>query len=164
MWKENDVVRFGAEGVCRITSVEKLSLTPAGRKDYYILEPLYGSGTTIYVEVEEGERLLRPPLSAEEINRMIDAIPEEEQREPDPESDRVQVNTYLKDGNMEALLLVISALYRRGQQRRKAGKEQRSADRQNLQRAETAVNRELGYGLGIDPSEVPGYIRARLEG
>ena len=73
------------------------------------------------------------------------------------------MNTYLRDGNMEALLMVISTLYRRGQQRRKAGQDQRSADRQNLQRAETAVNKELGYGLGIDPSEVPGYIRARLE-
>lgn len=163
MWKVNDMVSHGADGVCRIVAIEKMDLIGNGRKEYYILEPVYTSGTTIYVEVGAGDDSLSEPMSRESADALIDSIPELHLEWISDDKERQKgINLIIKSGNLKELLAAVSSLYTAGEERRSRGKKYKSADKQNLVRAEKAVNKMLAYSLQIDPDQVPTYIRKRL--
>lgn len=47
----NDVVLYGGEGVCKIADIEKRNFH--GKEvEYYVLKPLYGSSSTVYVPTQ----------------------------------------------------------------------------------------------------------------
>ena len=162
MWKVGDMVRCGADGVCKIEDRQILTLMPGVKKEYFILKPVYSEGTTVYMEIQDAQNRFRAPLTKDEADAMIDAIPESERRLDGPDHDAVQVGSLLRDGALESLMGEVSILYQRGVQRRKQGKDHRAADIQNLRRAETAIYRDLASSLGIRPEEVSGYIKKRL--
>lgn len=163
MWRVNDMVSHGSDGVCRIAAIEKMDLVGNGKKEYYILEPVYSSGTTIYVEVGSGDESLGEPMSRESANALIDSIPDLHLEWIADDKERQKgINLIIKSGNLPELLAAVSSLYTAGEERRSRGKKYKSADKQNLVKAERTVNKMLAYSLQIEPDQVPVYIRKRL--
>ena len=56
MFKANETILYGNEGVCKIVDIMKRNFK--GKEvEYYVLKSVYGSGTTIYVPTYNQENL-----------------------------------------------------------------------------------------------------------
>lgn len=75
MTEVNEIVRYGAQGICRIQQIEEKSIG-ASRRLYYVLKPVYHEGSTIFVPVDNPaltgkmHRLLR----AQEVLQLLSGL------------------------------------------------------------------------------------------
>lgn len=162
-WKAGDVVVHKRDGVCRISEIRSMNMTGDGERPYYVLVPVYDSGTKIYVPADQETDSLREPLSVEEINTMIDEIPEH--RSAWIENEKLRTREYgqiLDHGSMEGILSVVSALIKKKNERARAGRKFHSSDERILSDGCRMLHGEFGYMLNISPDDVPEYIEKKL--
>lgn len=75
MAEVNEIVRYGAQGICRIQQIEEKSIG-ASRRLYYVLKPVYHEDSTIFVPVDNPaltgkmHRLLR----AQEVLQLLSGL------------------------------------------------------------------------------------------
>ena len=75
MAEVNEIVRYGAQGICRIQQIEEKSIG-ASRRLYYVLKPVYHEDSTIFVPVDNPaltgkmHRLLR----AQEVLQLVSGL------------------------------------------------------------------------------------------
>ena len=75
MFRPGEFVVYGLTGVCRILEISRPSISVADTdRDYYVLKPLYQEGI-IYVPVDQSKTPMRPVMSKEEADALIDEIP-----------------------------------------------------------------------------------------
>ena len=72
MYKNGELIFYGSTGVCRVEGTEKRPEKGGGR-EYYVLKPTCQDGT-IYIPVDT-QVYMRPVISREEAERLIDTIP-----------------------------------------------------------------------------------------
>lgn len=79
MYKVNETVIYGTEGICKITDIAERNFNSSVEK-YYILKPLYNSSSTIMVPINNEILVsrMRRMLSCEEIEKLIEDMPGEE--------------------------------------------------------------------------------------
>ena len=70
MYQVGDLIVYGGTGVCRVMEVGPQT----GGRLYYTLEPVYGS-CRIFTPVENSKVLMRPIVTRQEAERLIDEIP-----------------------------------------------------------------------------------------
>lgn len=76
MYEVNDLIMYGNTGVCKVSDIGKPEFVRENEDQlYYILEPLYQSGV-IYAPIDNEKVFMRPVISEEEANELIDNIPE----------------------------------------------------------------------------------------
>jgi CarD family transcriptional regulator len=164
MWKVGDYVQHGTDGVCRISDRKRMNLTGEGEEEYFLLTPLYSRDTTIYLETANADKELRQPMSREEIDRVIRQIPGHRMRWIPNEKDRQnRFGAILRDGSLVELLCAASVLRDKKREQTRAGRKFRRSDELCLARAEKIIGREIAYGIGKSPEEVPDYIGKVLE-
>lgn len=75
MFQPGELLVYGTTGVCRVEGVATPNLTRAewGRQ-YYLLKPLYQDGV-IYAPVDSQKVPIRPVISRQEAEDLIDLIP-----------------------------------------------------------------------------------------
>lgn len=160
-WKVSDAVIYGNNGTCRITDIQELALTEDGEKTYYILEPLYRARMTIYVDEKKGDESFRCPPTVAEINGLISSIRDQEWIAN--EKERQQANAErIQGGQYADLLSVMATLYKMGEEKRIAGRKLSAADARDKDLAENIISQSFAYSLGIEPEEVPDYIRRHV--
>ena len=71
MYQIGQYIIYGSTGVCRVEGV--VEKPPLGL--YYVLSPLYESGT-IYTPAEHPKVFMRPVISRDEAEALIDQIPQ----------------------------------------------------------------------------------------
>ena len=77
MFEKGDYVIYGNNGICRVQDITTLSISGIDKnRKYYLLKPVYSSGSTVYTPVDTAETLLRPALSREEADSLIRSIPD----------------------------------------------------------------------------------------
>ena len=76
MFQPGDMVVYGSTGVCKVEEVAALqgAKGPDKNKKYYRLNPLQQDGV-IYAPVDNAKVPMRPVISAEEAEALIDLIP-----------------------------------------------------------------------------------------
>ena len=164
MWKKDDIVLHGNDGVCRISGIQKLNLFGDGLREYYILESLYARNTTIYVEVGTGDASLEPPLSQPEIDDLIRAIPSMTcEWIPNDKLRQQTLGARIRTGSISDLLAMVSMLLSKKEEIVKTGRKFRAQDEKVLDKAQQIINREIAFGLGVQPEKVPAYISSMLE-
>ena len=67
MYQVGDLIVYGGTGVCRVMEVGPQT----GGRLYYTLEPVYGS-CRIFTPVENSKVLMRPIVTRQEAERLID--------------------------------------------------------------------------------------------
>ncbi len=161
-WKTGDTVVHSRDGICTVTDIREMTLT-GETQEYYILEPVYERSSKLYIPTEKEDLFLRSPVTREEITQYVRKLPEADVEWIGDEKKRQSMIVEVrKTGSSETLLSLISLFYRKRDEQHEMGKKFHSSDEQFLKDIETRVNREFAYVLGIDPSEVPGYIRGIL--
>jgi CarD family transcriptional regulator len=75
MYKTGDLILYGSTGVCRVTDIAMYDLPGAGKDQlYYVLQPLYHN-CIISTPVDTKKVFMRPIISKDEAERLIDMIP-----------------------------------------------------------------------------------------
>lgn len=165
MWKKDDIVLHGNDGVCRISGIEKLDLFGDGAREYYILDSLYARSTTIYVEVGAGDASLTRPMQQPEIDALIRNIPSMDcEWIPNDKLRQQTLGARIRTGSVSDLMAIVNMLLRKKEEILESGRKFRAQDEKALDKAQQIINRKLAFGLGVQPEKVSSYISALLEG
>lgn len=164
MYQKDDLIVYGSSGVCRVMEIAPLKgAGMKGNRDYYTLSPVFGSGV-IYTPVDTTV-FMRPVLSKEQVEELIDRIPTLEERECNVSNLRMLTEHYhaaFESHECEDLLRLIKELYQRGQNSIKQGRRIGLTEMKYRKQAEELVHGEFSVALGIPYEEVERYIAARL--
>jgi len=161
-----DYVICGNKGVCVVENITTLNLSGVEEeRKYYILKPLYTSGSTVYIPVDSSKESMRNVLKREEAQRLIEAIPEipllvitNEKLSEQMYRDCIRTN------NCEELVKMIKTIYLRKQKRIQAGRKVTAVDAKYFHLAEEHLYGELAVALEISREEVEGYITEVIDG
>lgn len=163
MYQAGDYIMYGSTGVCRVEEIGK----PVGFSDgdtlYYKLSPLYDT-EVIYTPVDT-KAFMRPVMSKEQAEKLIDRIPEIPETLCDNrdmkmlnERYRACLNTHENDD----LVRLIKSVYMKNKRSLKAGRHMGQTDQQYMKRAEKMLYGELAVALGMEFNQVQPYIKRRV--
>jgi len=165
MFQKGEYVVYGNLGVCQVRDLVTRQFEGLdAAHPYYVLEPVYQGGT-LYVPADNPKISLRPVISAEEANRLIDAIPTTESKAFHSRSAQELSAHYeqaLQSHNCKDLIELTMSIYNKKTFLAKQNKKFGRVDEHFLKQAEDTLNGELAIALGISREEVPGYIKARV--
>lgn len=165
MFKVDDIVIYGINGICKIVEIEEKVLMET-KKVYLVLKPLNGDKSTYFVPVDNENLLnkMRKVLSEDEINRLIDSMPNEKAVWIDNERERKDCyKKIISNGNHSELIKMIKAIYFEKIKREEKGKKLHASDERFLKDAEKILYDEFQYVLNISEKDVMSYIVARIE-
>ncbi len=164
MFKANDLVLYGAQGVCRIQEIA--TKTVDGQEtQYYSLRPVYAPQSSIFVPVDN-EKLtgrMRRMLTKAEIQALIDGLPSMETIWIPGETLRKEkYKAILLGGDRLQLCALIKTLYLHRREQQQKSKKLHINDERYLKEAEKVLYSEFALVLDKKPEEIPGYIEAHL--
>ena len=161
MYSVGDKIIYGENGVCTVSKIAPLAMSGTSPdKLFYHLEPLIGSGI-YYTPVDSGA-FMRPVITREEAEALIDAIPG---IEPaichDTRFNHVDAfyKELFRQHSCEALVSIVKGLHQRMTER----KTKSSRAEITMKRAKDILHGELSIALGMDVAEIEDYIRQRVE-
>ena len=161
MFAVGDYVMKISNGVCRIDDITHLEM-PGVDKDklYYVLTPVEGRKSTLYVSVDATDKNIRSAMTRDEAEVVIESIPDIE--EAWIISDKLREQQYkeaVRSGNPEALVGIIKTIYLRRKLRENQGKKNTAVDERYFKQAEELLYAEIAFALGKDREEVYELIK-----
>ena len=165
MFNKGEYVVCGNKGVCVVEEVTTLNITGVDKeREYYILKPVYTSGSTVYVPVDSTKESIRKVLERDEANKLISGIPDI------PlitiANDKLLEQEYrgcMKSNNCEEWVKIIKTIYLRKQKRLEAGRKVTAVDAKYFRIAEDNLYGELAISLDMPREEVENYITSEME-
>ena len=166
MFQINDVVVYGAQGVCQIIGIDEKRVN-GEVKQYLVLKPKDDKGATCFVPTwnEKAMGKMRKVMTREEVNAIIDSIPSQEPSWIANENERK--DTYKKiltSGDQAAIISMIQALYLHKKEREADGRRLHMTDERFMKDAEQLLYNEWQYVLNVDKAGLMDYIFRRIEG
>lgn len=165
MFKINDLVQYGVDGVCRITDITTRELRDK-QIDYYVLKPVFNSNATLFVPLNNEALVskMRYTMSADEIADMIREAYNSDCEWIENDNDRsIRCKEIISGGNSPALVRLIKALRTHRQEMVAVGKKLHMADERFVKEAERLLNDEYAVALGVTPDEAVPVIRSIIE-
>ena len=167
MFQAGDLVVYGTTGVCRVESIDQPNMTGADRhKKYYRLKPFYQDGV-IYTPVDNTKVSIRPVISREDAENLIDLIPgirAEAYRAPTLQALAQHYQTAFRSHSCQDLVELIMSIYTKQQETTSQNRRLGMVDERFLKQAERLLYGELAVALEIPFDEVQPYISNRVKG
>lgn len=165
VYQKGDLIVYGSSGVCQVEEIGPLKGAGGVKevREYYTLSPVFGSGV-IYIPSDTG-MFMRPVLTKEQVDSLIDRIPTLEGDTCDISTLRAlseQYHAAFESHRCEDLLRLIKALYLKEQNSVRQGRRVGLTEIKYRKHAEELIHGEFSVALGIPVEEVPNYISARL--
>jgi len=166
MFQVNDVIIYGAQGVCKITGTEEKNVS-GKKKTYFVLKPVSDKGSTIYAPTDNEHVLnkMRRLLTKDEIHKLIDSMPEENAVWVANENERKELyKNILAKGDHLELIKMIKAIYAHKKEREAECKRLHMSDERFFKDAEQILYNEFQYVLQLhSKDDLMRYILARIE-
>ena len=161
MFEKDQMSMCGGHGVCRVVDVTG---NPIDRLDkvrkYYVLEPVFEKGSTVYTPVDNDKVVMRRIMNKEEAEELVDKITQINTVWIQEEKNREQMyKEAIRTYDCQSLVRIIKTLHLRKQDRLKEGKKVLSSDEQYLRKAEELLYSEMSLALSIPKEEVGTYIK-----
>ena len=167
MFQPGDLVVYGSTGVCRVEEITHPNMTGADRnKAYYLLKPLYQDGV-IYTPAENSKVAMRPVISSEEAEELIDLIPTiqaEACHAPTLQALAQHYRTAVQSHDCRDLIELMMSIYAKRRQAEAQKRRLGMVDERYMKQAEQLLHGELAAALGIPMEEVQPYIARRVSG
>lgn len=158
MFDVGDFIIYGTNGVCKVSSVGKLSISNDD-KLYYTLVPIYSKASTVYTPVDNEKVVMRRLISKEEAKELVENINSVETIPVDDEKKREECYKHaLRTCECTEWVKLIRTSYLRIQDRRNNGKKVINSDEKYLKAAEDYLYGELAIALDMDKDKVRDYI------
>ncbi|MCI9464749.1 MAG: CarD family transcriptional regulator [Lachnospiraceae bacterium] len=166
MFEVGELIMCGGHGVCRVTAVTGNPIDKLDKKrKYYILEPVYEKGSTIYTPVDNEKVIMRKIMNEKDAKTLIKKIPEIETVWIKEEKTREQMyKDAIRSYDCRSLVQIIKTLYLRRQSRAEQGKKVLSSDEHYLKKAEELLYSEMSLALSIPKENVVDYISREING
>lgn len=166
MFKINELVVYGNEGVCRIEDIRKIDIAGISNdKLYYILNPIYSPGKIVYAPMDS-KVFMRSVISSEDAENLIDQIHEISAEEINSGSLRELNDFYkslLNSHKCTDLFKLIRTVYVKEKDAIANKKKLGQTDKNYMKVAEELLNGEFAAALGIPKDEVRNYIENRVQ-
>ena len=165
MFKENDMVVYGSHGVCKIVGTTEKDFNKE-KKMYFVLRPVNNNSSTFFVPYDNEKLIskMRKILSAEEINRLIDSMPNEKANWIDNENERKEkYRSIISEGDHIELIKMIKAIFIEKKERALNKKRLHASDERFLKDAEQLLYGEFQYVLNLSDDQLMTYIFDRIE-
>lgn len=165
MFNIGEYIVYGNRGVCEVADVGKMSMSSMDKdKLYYTLVPVYARGSKIYSPVDNQKVAIRPIISQQEANDLIDSMPSIGYVEDvDDKKREVVYKDAIRTGKCEELIKVIKTLNRRREIRLAGGKKFTAVDERYYNSARDCLYGELAIALDINVDDVEDYIHDRID-
>ena len=165
MYKVNDVIIYGTQGVCQIVDIEEKTVSGV-KKNYFVLKPVNDKGSTIFAPVDNEYVLkkMRRLLSKTQIDSLIDSMPDEDVAWITNDNDRKErYRIILANGDHIELIRMLKAIYAHKKDREAEGKRLHMIDEHFFKDAEQILYNEFQYVLKLNSKdELMGYVFARI--
>lgn len=160
MYKKNDTIIYGSQGVCQISDIIQKD-----GAEYYILIPRSAKNATVFVPV--GNELLtakmHPILSKQEIYDLIEALPKTHKEWNDNEPQRKEhYKKILASGDRAELAQQINLIYLHKKDLHTKKKRLHNCDEQFVNLAEKVLYDEFSYVLDIGADEIAPLIAHQI--
>jgi len=165
MFEIGEYIIYGNTGVCKVGEVTKMK-APGTKDDklYYSLEPVYDKGCRLFTPVDNEKVKMRPVLTREEADALIEQIQEIDTLWVKDEKNREQIyKEAIRTCSCVEWVRIIKTLYIRKESRLAAGKKVTSNDAKYLHMAEDSLYGELSVVMGIPRDEMESYISRRVK-
>lgn len=164
MFAVNDYIVYGNHGVCKVENIGTVSLAMVDKnKVYYTLRPVYKNEAVVYAPVENPKSVIRPVLTREEANKLIEEIPSLESVWIGNEKEReMQYKAALRSCDCRELIRIIKTLYYRKMDRIKDGKKVTVVDERYFRQAEEQLYGELAFAMDMERNQVGEYLNTRI--
>ena len=165
MFKKDDIIMYGASGVCRIAGIIEKEFGGANHP-YYELHPVYDQKSTVFVPLENSALVgkMHRLLSSQDIETLLTDVPKQESNWITNEPERKQhYKELLEQGDRKALMGAIQTLYHHQQSCHREGKHLHVCDERFFKDAERILYDEFAYVLNIDRDKVLNYILDKLQ-
>lgn len=164
MAQTGELIVYGTTGVCRVEGVTHL---PGGdrKREYYLLKPLWQDGV-IYAPVEGEQTSMRPVMSREEAEALIDEMPEIEAAACKGNTTQALAQWYqatVHSGGHRELIEMMKAIYRKRSLAESKNRRLGMVDERYMKQAERMLFGELATALELSYEEAERYIMRRLE-
>lgn len=165
MFNIGDYMICGANGVCKVEEVGPLEVNGISQERmYYTLRPVYASESTVFTPVDNEKIIMRPILTREEAQALIDDIPNIEIFLVDDDKKKeVLYKEALRSCDCKQLVKIIKTTYLNQKARLAAGKKIIMGDKKYFQMAEEHLYGELALALEMDKSEVKSFVVNRVK-
>ena len=164
MFKVNDTIMYGTQGVCTIVEITEKDFMGA-KKEYYVLKPMNDKGATLFAPVStKAGNKMREILTKEEVYELIDRMTTEETNWI--KNDNLRKDTYKKiivNGNHIELIQMIKALHLHREKRELEGKHLYLSDERFLKEAERILCDEFQYVLNVKKEELVVLIKSKMK-
>lgn len=166
MFEEGTMVTYGSSGVCRIVGFTHMEIDGVDRKRlFYILQPAYNPGTTLYTPTDSQKTSIRPILTKEQAMELIQKIPRMETLWIENEKQREQsYKESIRKYDCEEWVRIIKTLYKRKRDRSGRGKKTTAVDEKYWKLAGDLLYGELACALEIERDQVERFINENVEG
>lgn len=166
MFQVNDVIIYGTQGVCQIVGIEEKNISGA-KKNYFVIKPIQDHSATIFAPTDNVHVLkkMRRLLSREEIDSLIDSMPDENLVWIQNDNERKELyRQILSVGDHAEMMKMIKAIYAHKKEREAEGKRLHVIDERFFKDAEHILYNEFQYVLQLhSKDELMTYIVSRIE-
>lgn len=165
MFEIGDYIVCGNNGICTVENISTIDVPDVDpNRLYYILQPVYAKTSVVYIPVDNEKIIMRKVLTKEQVNELIDHIPEIETiREMNDKLREERFKECMKHYDCADWIKVIKTLYLRKQERVQKGQKVTATDARYLKTAEDNLYCEFAMALGIEKNEVEAFIEKRME-
>lgn len=165
MFAIGQYVVCGNKGVCAVENITTLDISGVDKKrKYYILKPIYQTGSTLYVPVDApGE--MRCVMNRQEAEKLVGSIPEIPLLTIT--NDKLTEQVYrecMKRGSCVEWVRLLKTIHVRKQKRLLAGRKVTALDTKYFQMAEQSLYGELAVALELSRDAVGKYIAGEIRG
>lgn len=165
MLEKGHVFVYGTSGVCRIEEI-KVCDYGAGKKEYYILQPVFDMRSSLSVPVDSPvlSNHSRELLSEAEISEILGNLSSESFEWIKNDKERIDVfKKILENNSFSETSLLLRSIYKHKKELTSKGKKLRSSDETIMQRAEKLIFGEFAWVFGKDPKDAALILKKNLE-
>ncbi len=160
MFQKGDYVICGNNGICSVQDITTLNISGVDKKrQYYLLKPVFQSGSTVYVPLDTAESSIRRAYSRQEADALIKSIPDIPLIPlADEKTLEKTYKEYMHEGSCESWVKLLKTIYLRKQSRILKGSKVTALDSRYFKQVEDFLYGELSVALGISRDQVRDYI------
>jgi len=166
VFSADEVIIYGGYSVCKIAEITQKELN-GKMVDYYVLKPVFNSGSTVFVPVNNEilKKRMHTVICRESALELIKTMPMMDSIWVDNENARKErYKDILSKRERNEVIGLIKALHIH--QKKQAEKKRRLhiSDERFLKEAEKTLCEELAFVLEMSPDDVPELIRSQAQG
>lgn len=160
MFKVDDYIICGGNGVCKVMHIGVPNINMANNKrQYYKLQPIYENMSVVYIPIDNEKIFMRKIISKEEANDIMSNI--KSIQVLSFENYNVREDKYkevMHTYDCKELIRIIKTSYLKKEERLAEGKKNTAADNKYLKIAEDYLFGELSISLDRPKEEIENFI------